>query len=72
MYVQSEYDMDKALAETIKLVKLKHCSLNIGFNNMHMVEIFLDNLHYELIQNKIIPEEKDFQLNIMVKANEQT
>ena len=71
MYVHSEYDMDQALAETIKLVKLKHCSLNVGFNNMHMVSIFLDNLYSALQENKIVSEEKDFHLNIMVKTNEQ-
>lgn len=71
MYVESEYDMDKALAETIKLVKLKNCSLNVGFNNMNMVEIFLDNLKQELLDNKIDTGEKQFHLNIMVSKNEQ-
>lgn len=72
MYVESEYDMDQALAETIKLVKLKHTSLDLGFNNTEMVQIFLSNLHKELLENKITPEDKDFKLNIMVKTNEQT
>ena len=72
MFVESEYDMDQALAETIKLVKLKHCTLNVGFNNMNMVKIFLDNLHSSLLENKIDPGEKNFHLNIMVKTNEQT
>jgi len=71
MYIESEYDMDQALAETMKLVKLKNCTLNVGFNNMKMVEIFLDNLKEQLIENKIEPGEKDFHLNIMVKSNEQ-
>jgi len=72
MYVESEYDMDQALAETMKLVKLKNCTLNVGFNNMNMVSIFLDNLKQELIEQKIEPDQKDFHLNIMVKTNEQT
>lgn len=71
MYIESEYDMDQALAETMKLVKLKNCTLNVGFNNMAMVGIFLDNLKEQLIENKIEPGEKDFHLNIMVKSNEQ-
>jgi hypothetical protein len=71
MYIESEYDMDQALAETMKLVRLKNCTLNVGFNNMAMVGIFLDNLKDQLIENKIEPGEKDFHLNIMVKSNEQ-
>lgn len=71
MYVASEYDMDQALAETMKLVKLKNCTLNVGFHNMHMVEIFLDNLKQELIEQKIDPGQKDFHLNLMVTKNEQ-
>jgi len=71
MYIESEYDMDQALAETMKLVKLKNCTLNVGFNNMTMVGIFLDNLKEQLIENKIEPGEKEFHLNIMVKSNEQ-
>lgn len=71
MYIESEYDMDQALAETMKLVKLKNCTLNVGFNNMAMVGIFLDNLKEQLIENKIEPGEKEFHLNIMVKSNEQ-
>ena len=70
MFVESEYDMDQALAETIKLVKLKEATLDVGFNNIKMVNIFLDNLHNSLQENKITPEDKKFQLNIMVKNNE--
>jgi len=72
MYVETEYDMDLALAETIKLVKLTNCTLDVGFNNMKMVSIFLDNLQEQLVENKIDPNKKDFHLNIMVKTNEQT
>lgn len=72
MFIESEYDMDQALAETMKLVKLTNASLDIGFNNMAMVNIFLDNLHAALIENKIVPDDKKFHLNIMVKTNEQT
>jgi len=68
LVIESEYDMDQALAETMKLVKLKSCTLDVGFNNMGMVNIFLDNLQQQLVENKIIPGEKDFHLNIMVKA----
>jgi hypothetical protein len=63
--------MDQALAETIKLVQLKEATLDVGFNNIKMVNIFLDNLHNFLQENKITPEDKKFQLNIMVKNNEQ-
>jgi hypothetical protein len=72
LFVESEYDMDQALAETMKLVKLNNCSLDVGFNNMNMVKIFLDNLHEQLINERILPDKKDFNLNIMVKKNEQT
>jgi hypothetical protein len=72
MLIETEYDMDQALAETIKLVKLTKCSLDLGFNNMNMVSIFLDNLHEQLVEHKINPGEKDFHLNILVKTNEQT
>lgn len=71
MFIESEYDMDQALAETIKLVQLKEATLDVGFNNIKMVNIFLDNLHNSLEENKITPEDKKFQLNIMVKNNEQ-
>ena len=70
--IESEYDMDQALAETMKLVKLTNASLDVGFNNMFMVKIFLDNLHERLIEDKVIPDNKNFHLNILVKANEQT
>ena len=74
MFIESEYDMDQALAETIRLVKLTNTSLDLGFNNMAMVDIFLSNLHSELIQNKISPDDKKFHLNIIVArgSNEQT
>jgi hypothetical protein len=71
MYIESEYDMDQALAETMKLVKLKDATLDVGFNNMGMVNIFLDNLNATLIENKVDPGDKKFHLNIMVKNNEQ-
>jgi hypothetical protein len=71
MYVETEYDMDMALAETIKLAKLTNCQLDVGFNNMKMVHIFLDNLQEQLVENNISPRKKDFHLNIMVKTNEQ-
>jgi hypothetical protein len=71
MFIESEYDMDQALAETMKLVKLKDATLDIGFNNMTMVNIFLDNLNSSLVENKVDPSDKKFHLNIMVKNNEQ-
>lgn len=72
LLVESEYDMDVAIAEVIKLVKLENSSLDVGFNNMHMVDIFLTNLHGALVENKIEPGDKKFHLNLMVKTNEQT
>ena len=71
LFIESEYDMDLALAETLKLVKLNHCSLDLGFNNMDMVSIFLDNLKENLEDQKIDPNQQSFKLNIMVKTNEQ-
>lgn len=72
LFVESEYDMDKAIEETIKLVRLKNSSLQVGFKNIKMVDIFLSNLHLQLIENKITPDNKNFHLNIMVESNEQT
>ena len=69
--VESEYDMDQALAETVKLVKLKSCSLDERFNNMTMVSIILDNLKTVLMSEGIDPSEKDFKLNIMVKTSDE-
>jgi len=71
MFIESEYDMDMALAETIKLVKLKNASLDVGFDNLGMVNIFLENLYMMLKEQNIAPDEKDFQLNIMVRQDEQ-
>lgn len=72
MFVESEYDMDQALAETVKLVQLNQASLDVGFNNTAMVSIFLDNLQLLLKEHKITPEDKQFQLNILVAKNEST
>lgn len=72
LFVESEYDMDVALAETVKLVKLNHASLDVGFNNTFMVGVFLDNLQELLKENKIIPENRSFKLNILVPKNEST
>ena len=71
LLIESEYDMDVALAETIKLVKLKHTTLDVGFNSLGMVNIFLENLYTMLKDNEIQPDEKDFHLNIMVRQDEQ-
>lgn len=71
-FIESEYDMDQALAEAIKLVKLSNATLDIRFHNMGMVEIFLDNLKEQLVEHKIEPGEKNFHLNILVRKNEQT
>jgi hypothetical protein len=72
LLVESEYDMDNAIAEVIKLARLQNASLDVGFNNIKMVDIFLTNLHGALLDNKVEPGNKNFHLNIMVKANEQT
>jgi hypothetical protein len=72
LFVESEYDMDVALAETVKLVKLNHASLDVGFNNTFMVGVFLDNLQELLKENKITPENRSFKLNILVPKNEST
>lgn len=72
MFIESEYDMDMALAETIKLVKLTDAQLDVGFNNMAMVKIFLDNLYEQLLEQKMSPNENKFHLNIMVKAHDET
>jgi hypothetical protein len=70
MFVESEYDMDLVVNEAIKLVKLKNSSLDVGFKNMQMVEIFLNNFHSSLYMENIDPGVKNFMLNIMVKAHD--
>lgn len=71
LFIESEYDMDLALAEAMKLLKLNTSNLDLGFNNMKMVSIFLDNLKEQLTEQKIDPNKKSFNLHIMVKTNEQ-
>lgn len=68
LYIESEYDLDQALAEVIRLTKFNGSQLDIGFNNMVMVNIFLKNLHEQLILNKIAPDKKNLSLNILVKT----
>lgn len=68
LYIESEYDLDQALAEVIRLTKFNGSQLDIGFNNMVMVDIFLKNLQEQLILNKIAPDKKNLSLNILVKT----
>lgn len=72
MFVESEYDLDLVLNEALKLVKLTDSTLDVGFHNIEMVNIFLTNFHSVLAENRIDPGKKNFMLNIMVSKNEQS
>ena len=68
--IETEYDLDLVLGETVKLIKLNHTSIDIGFYNKKMANIFIENLNTSL-HEKGIPKGKKVNINIMVQANEQ-
>lgn len=70
-FIESEYDLDLVLSETVKLIELNHTSVNIGFHNKRMANIFIENLNSSL-HEKGIPKGRKVNINIMVQANEQT
>jgi len=69
-FIETEYDLDLVLGETVKLIKLNHTSVDIGFHNKKMANIFIENLNASL-HEKGIPKGKKVSINIMVQANEQ-
>jgi hypothetical protein len=66
-FIETEYDMDLVMAETIKLIKLNYTAVNIGFQNKKMVKIFLDNLNASLEEQQI-EKDKKVEINITVMA----
>ena len=70
-FVETEYDLDLVLNETVKLIELNHTSVDIGFNNKKMANIFIENLNTTM-HEKQIPKNRKVNINIMVQANEQT
>jgi hypothetical protein len=64
-FIETEYDLDLVTAETIKLIKLNHTTVNIGFHNKKMVKIFLDNLNATLEEQQV---EKNKKVNINISV----
>ena len=66
--VNNEYDMDKTIKECMKLINLKNSKVQIAFNNMGMVNIFMLNLGEVCDQYDIDPEEHEFHIDVLVNA----
>tara|TARA_R100000951_G_scaffold75748_1_gene63860 strand:+ start:61 stop:312 length:252 start_codon:yes stop_codon:yes gene_type:complete len=64
--VNTEYDMDTALDECMKLIELNGSTVRLGFNNMKMVHIFMVNLTEACDKFGIDPEEQDFHMDVLV------
>jgi len=65
--VNSEYDLDLAVDECVKLMAFKHSRVKVGFNNMKMVKIFMSNLSNKVRDNDIDPSEMDFHVDVLVE-----
>lgn len=69
--IRSEYDMDLAVNECIKLLNIKHSRVKVGFANMKMVNIFMENLSTMIKEKVLNPKEMDFQVDVLVEAEEE-
>lgn len=67
LVIKSEYDMDLALKETMKLIELKDSEINLGFNTREMAHIYLGNLYEMCEKKKIKPESKSIRINILLE-----
>jgi len=65
-FVKSEYDLDLAVDECVKLMSIKHSRVKVGFNNMGMVKIFMHNLGKKVDEKDIDPSEMDFHVDVLV------
>lgn len=70
-FIESEYDLDLVINETVKLIEMNHTSVDIGFHNKAMANIFIENLNSSL-HEKGIPKNRKVNINIMVQANGKT
>lgn len=68
--VQNEYDLDLAVKECVKLMNIKHSRVKIGFNNMRMVKIFMQNLSSEVDEHDLNPNDMDFHVDVLVEEEE--
>jgi len=69
LVIKSEYDMDLALKETLKLIELKNSEINLGFNTKAMAQIYLGNLYKLCEKKKIDPESKSIRINIHLEKH---
>ena len=65
--VNSEYDLDLAVDECVKLMAIKHARVKVGFNNMKMVKIFMSNLSQKVQDNDLNPSDMDFHVDVLVE-----
>jgi hypothetical protein len=64
--IESEYDIDLAVKECMKLISLDRSRVKLAFNNMHMVHIFMNDLTEMCNRHNVDPEEKDFHMDVLV------
>lgn len=70
MVVNSEYDMDVALAETMKLIEFTDkipCEIELGFNTRPMADIFIQNLMKTCKKKKINPSQRRVSISIFIE-----
>lgn len=68
--VDSEYDMDTAVSECLKLMPLNKSNVKLAFNNMGMVTIFMDNLSDKCEELGINPDKNEFFMDVLVQPSE--
>ncbi len=64
--INSEYDIDVAVRECMKLINLQNSNVKLAFNNMSMVNIFMSDLTKECEKNQVDPEEQKFHMDVLV------
>jgi len=67
--IHTEHDMDKAVKECISLMNIKTTKVKLAFNNMGMVNIFLDNLTLRCEHLEIDPELNNFNMDVLVNED---
>lgn len=67
--VNSEYDMDLAVDECMKLVAVKDSTVKVAFNTMPMFHVFFENFRDRCIEANIDPTASGFHLDIMIEKN---
>ena len=67
--VHTEYDMDKTIKECLSLMNIETSKVRLAFNNIGMVNIFLDNLTKQCEILEIDPEDKNFHMDVLVNED---